>query len=673
MKLAPLVILALLLALTCATFADALNLNSSQPAPSNLVYNSVAQIVLTPPPPSMQNATYLRDAGIVPSPQLATNCDYTADRNNTHYCLSPRLQFYFSPDQYDLSAVSGSNAWLPAMGNGFYYYIRSPHQSLGIIGLPVAPHLPLEMDYADPITVTQDLAWMRDAGIIRDLNDSRLLDSAKLMSNYLTNPSYQSDPKGWAADSGFGFMISYRTALSLENDSGWPQRSRTISLLYLPITSPAASALSISATPKPGTTCSDPWGPITTFQSYNSTDSRGQPVSCYQKNTALYCRKPLNPLAASAEWMVCDRPGTCTHFTEPVNQETYVCYRPKEYFPDQIEQCACHLALRYCQANIGTFVSTDKESYRVEFSVDSCRTYNPYPSNVNSTSPGTSTAPSAVIPPAPAPLPTGGPQPMHIPPAPSSTVTPTPNVPASNPAPAPSYPAIVPTTTPYSSEPVPTVAIPIPVPMPPNAWAPTPSVLPTPSAPSSVPSIPSSVTPAEYPVPSVPTPSTPLPSPTPQSDNSSRGSGISAVSPVGANAQGSVQPIASAPSPSSPAASSGWPSWATPVLGVLGILFLAVMAFYFRPQTLMAPPEAPPIYLSDTRLELIEALQEADRIPTDLSTMTGKSKSTVVEHLDGLVQSGLVERVETPGRKFVFYRLTHLGKDLLLRRKNAAQ
>jgi DNA-binding MarR family transcriptional regulator len=69
-----------------------------------------------------------------------------------------------------------------------------------------------------------------------------------------------------------------------------------------------------------------------------------------------------------------------------------------------------------------------------------------------------------------------------------------------------------------------------------------------------------------------------------------------------------------------------------------------------------------------TRAGIMDELSIADKIPTDLSMRLGKSKATVVEHLDALVCAGLVERIQTQGRKFVYYRLTQKGKQALLRR-----
>jgi len=70
---------------------------------------------------------------------------------------------------------------------------------------------------------------------------------------------------------------------------------------------------------------------------------------------------------------------------------------------------------------------------------------------------------------------------------------------------------------------------------------------------------------------------------------------------------------------------------------------------------------------SDTRIDLLSELGRGDRTPTDLSLRVGKSKATVAEHLDKLVEADLVEKKEEDGKKFVFYSLTRKGKDALRR------
>ncbi|MCX8194782.1 MAG: winged helix-turn-helix domain-containing protein [Candidatus Micrarchaeota archaeon] len=71
---------------------------------------------------------------------------------------------------------------------------------------------------------------------------------------------------------------------------------------------------------------------------------------------------------------------------------------------------------------------------------------------------------------------------------------------------------------------------------------------------------------------------------------------------------------------------------------------------------------------NQTRIGILRELSEADRIPTDLSIKLSKSKATIVEHLEALVEAGLVEKMEQQGKKFVFYRLTRKGRVALLKR-----
>ncbi|MFH1284979.1 MAG: winged helix-turn-helix domain-containing protein [Candidatus Micrarchaeota archaeon] len=72
---------------------------------------------------------------------------------------------------------------------------------------------------------------------------------------------------------------------------------------------------------------------------------------------------------------------------------------------------------------------------------------------------------------------------------------------------------------------------------------------------------------------------------------------------------------------------------------------------------------------SDTRLGILKELNEGERTPTDLSTRLGKSKATISEHLDRLVDVQLVEKEEKEGRKWVFYKLTFKGKEAVKKEK----
>lgn len=107
--------------------------------------------------------------------------------------------------------------------------------------------------------------------------------------------------------------------------------------------------------------------------------------------------------------------------------------------------------------------------------------------------------------------------------------------------------------------------------------------------------------------------------------------------------------------------------------GAAAVLFVAVMAFYFRkPEMQMHEEFAHEAYIGTTQSAILEQLEEAERIPTDIALRIKKSKSTVVEHLDSLVKQGYVERISNPERKFVFYRLSHFGRQVLIRKKQAA-
>ncbi|MBI4399438.1 winged helix-turn-helix transcriptional regulator [Candidatus Micrarchaeota archaeon] len=99
------------------------------------------------------------------------------------------------------------------------------------------------------------------------------------------------------------------------------------------------------------------------------------------------------------------------------------------------------------------------------------------------------------------------------------------------------------------------------------------------------------------------------------------------------------------------------------------VLVLALAAFVIF-SVLMRKPIVEEIEVSralssDTRVGIMAELLQGARIPTDLSSKLGKSKSTIVEHLEKLMEAQLVERIEEPGKKFVFYRLTTKGKSLL--------
>ena len=106
------------------------------------------------------------------------------------------------------------------------------------------------------------------------------------------------------------------------------------------------------------------------------------------------------------------------------------------------------------------------------------------------------------------------------------------------------------------------------------------------------------------------------------------------------------------------------------VLQLSGALIAVVVASYLILQQRQEPidPREEKLLDNETRAGIMQELSGADRIPTDLSIKLGKSKATVVEHLSTLMSAGFVERVSTPGKKYVFYRLTQKGKRAVLKR-----
>lgn len=79
----------------------------------------------------------------------------------------------------------------------------------------------------------------------------------------------------------------------------------------------------------------------------------------------------------------------------------------------------------------------------------------------------------------------------------------------------------------------------------------------------------------------------------------------------------------------------------------------------------MKSKEIVSVMSSKTKYEIIKNLSKGQKTPTDISRMMGKAKSTIVEHLEELVELGLVQKIEQPGKKFVFYSLTKNGYRML--------
>ncbi|KYK30467.1 MAG: hypothetical protein AYK22_03850 [Thermoplasmatales archaeon SG8-52-3] len=68
---------------------------------------------------------------------------------------------------------------------------------------------------------------------------------------------------------------------------------------------------------------------------------------------------------------------------------------------------------------------------------------------------------------------------------------------------------------------------------------------------------------------------------------------------------------------------------------------------------------------SDTRLEILRALDGNKMGLKDISEATKLNKATLHEHLAKLTEAGLVKRKEREGHKWVYYKLTWKGEGLL--------
>jgi len=68
---------------------------------------------------------------------------------------------------------------------------------------------------------------------------------------------------------------------------------------------------------------------------------------------------------------------------------------------------------------------------------------------------------------------------------------------------------------------------------------------------------------------------------------------------------------------------------------------------------------------SDTRLDILKALDGKKLSLKDISKLTKLNKATLHEHLNKLNEAGLVKRKERDGHKWVYYKLTWKGEGLL--------
>ncbi len=100
-------------------------------------------------------------------------------------------------------------------------------------------------------------------------------------------------------------------------------------------------------------------------------------------------------------------------------------------------------------------------------------------------------------------------------------------------------------------------------------------------------------------------------------------------------------------------------------------LFLVIVAVHFRGQFFRPIEYSQDLVLGKTQLEILEALSESQKIPTDIALQIKKSKSTTIEHLDALQKMGLVEKISHPGKKFVYYRLSQPANQILIKKRSS--
>lgn len=68
---------------------------------------------------------------------------------------------------------------------------------------------------------------------------------------------------------------------------------------------------------------------------------------------------------------------------------------------------------------------------------------------------------------------------------------------------------------------------------------------------------------------------------------------------------------------------------------------------------------------SDTRLDIIRALDGKKMNLTELCKETNLNKATLHEHLTKLTDAGLIKRIQREGHKWVYYKLSWKGESLL--------
>ena len=68
---------------------------------------------------------------------------------------------------------------------------------------------------------------------------------------------------------------------------------------------------------------------------------------------------------------------------------------------------------------------------------------------------------------------------------------------------------------------------------------------------------------------------------------------------------------------------------------------------------------------SDVRLEILKALDGRKMNLSEIARKTGLSKTTILEHMNKLIQADLVKKIEREGHKWTYYKLSWKGSSLL--------
>ena len=68
---------------------------------------------------------------------------------------------------------------------------------------------------------------------------------------------------------------------------------------------------------------------------------------------------------------------------------------------------------------------------------------------------------------------------------------------------------------------------------------------------------------------------------------------------------------------------------------------------------------------TETRMDILKMLSKGNQTPSFIGKKLGKRSSTIVEHLDILKKACLVKKLESPGKKWVFYSLTEKGDGIV--------